>query len=113
LECKISNDGKRELKNAHVAIKIEHLMDDFEQIGEISIRREERARIRIITLVPENNEAVVDKKIKNILSEVLEVDKLYNIIIKVTEDSNIVKWWFTMKPKSNGEFELSTPAEIY
>jgi hypothetical protein len=108
LECKISNHGKREVKNAHVWMKIEHLMDDFEQIGEISITRDEHTKIHIATLVPENNEAVVDKK----LNKVLEVDKTYHIIIKVT-GLNTVKWWFTLKPKSNGKFEYSAPAEIY
>jgi hypothetical protein len=24
-----------------------------------------------------------------------------------------MKWWFTMKPKSNGEFEFSNPVSSY
>lgn len=43
----------------------------------------------------------------------LELDKKYSVIIRVTGDFNTMKWWFTMKPKSNGEFEFSNPVSSY
>jgi len=41
------------------------------------------------------------------------LDKKYSVIIRVTGDFNTMKGWFTMKPKSNGEFEFSNPVSSY
>jgi hypothetical protein len=129
LKSKISNNGSRSAQNARLNTKIDDITDDFEyhpwieigtdedytkpkQIQEITIMRDEHAQTHIATLIAENNEAIV-KTLDKQQGYVLELNKEYRVTIKVIGNFHKVKYWFTMKPKSNGEFEYSKPDEIY
>jgi hypothetical protein len=129
LKSKILNDGWGSAEKVHLHLKIDDITNDFEhhpwiehgtdrnytrpkRIQETTILRNEDAQAHIVSLTIEHNEAVV-QTLNNQEGYALELDKKYHIQVKVTGHFNMVKWSFNVKPKSNGKFECSTPAEIY
>jgi hypothetical protein len=128
LEARIINNGRILADEAHIAIKISGVINYFEahpwrkiyatsiheleQIPETSILPDEYALSYITTIIPESKYSVT-KTLHNQEGYTLELDKRYSVQIKVTGLFKMVKWSFTMTPKSTGEFEYSPPAEIY
>jgi hypothetical protein len=129
LKSKILNDGRSSAQKAHLNLKIEGITNGFErhpciekgtdgnytnpkQIEEITIMCDEDAQAHIVSLVLENNEAVV-KTLNNREGYTLELDKKYHVQVKVTGNFKTVKWSFNVQPKSDGKLEYSSPVEIY
>jgi hypothetical protein len=106
LEATVTNEGRNPANEAHIAIKISKVIDNFEvhpwrkiydisigelkQIPEVDIMPDEAGLSYIATLLPEDNCAIT-KTLHNQQGYPLELDRQYYVQVKVTGHFSTVK----------------------